>query len=257
MNAPLHYDQIGPQVAVLTLNRPESRNAINAQITLEIEAAVEAIEADKNIRVGIITGAGGQAFCAGADLKEVAAGGLPAMFTAGGFAGFTHAKRRKPWIAAVNGAALAGGCEIALSCDMIVASSNAAFGLPEVCRGLIASAGGLYRLPRMLPRKLAMEMIVTGRPIDAATAHHHGMVNRVVSPEQALKAAIDLAEEICANAPLAVLESLAIARKAFDATDEWLFEQGSVAQQQLQQTDDYHEGALAFVERRRPCWAGR
>ena len=257
MKAPLHYDQIGQEVAVVTLNRPESRNAINAQITLEIEAAVEAIEADEKIRVGIITGAGNQAFCAGADLKEVAAGGLPSMFTAGGFAGFTHAKRRKPWIAAVNGAALAGGCEIALSCDMIIASSNAVFGLPEVCRGLIASAGGLYRLPRSLPRKLAMEMIATGRPIDAATAHHHGMVNRVVAPEDLLTAAVDLANEICANAPLAVMESLAIARQAFDATDAWLFDQGSAAQQQLQQTDDYREGALAFVEKRRPRWAGR
>lgn len=245
-------------LAIVTLNRPAARNAINAELTRQLETIVARVEADDEVRAAIITGEGERAFCAGADLREVAAGGLGATFTeGGGFAAFVNAPRAKPWIAAVNGVALAGGFEIVLACDLVVASDDARFGLPEVKRGLIASAGGLYRLPRALPKALAMELITTGGTIDAGRAYSLGLVNRVVEKEKVLAAAVSLAGEICANAPLAVRQSLTLARRAARFEDASLREAGDEAQLRLSGTADYVEGSRAFIEKRAPKWLGR
>jgi enoyl-CoA hydratase/carnithine racemase len=248
---------IQANMAIVTLNRPEVRNAVNAELACALERIVAAIESDDRIRVAIITGSGQAAFCAGADLREVADGRLDRTFTQhGGFAGFVDAARSKPWIAAVNGTALAGGFEMVLACDLVVAATSARFGLPEVKRGLIASAGGLYRLPRSLPRATALELILTGHTIDAQRGYELGLINQVATSDQVLSAALQLASEICANAPLAVRASLRIARQAGFFEDENLRNAGHDAQKALQQTNDYQEGSLAFLQKRRPRWTG-
>lgn len=249
---------IEPNIALVTLNRPEARNAITAETAAALEAVVDRIEADPDIRVAIITGAGGKAFCSGADLRQVARGGLGAMFTArGGFAGFVHANRTKPWIAAVEGFALAGGCEIALACDLLVATSGSSFGLPEVTRGLIASAGGLYRLPRSLPRSIALELILTGEAIGAPRAFDLGVINRLAPDGQVVEVALELARRIAACAPLAVRESLAVARASYDEEEVELRRRGDEAQLRLEKTADFAEGSLAFTQKRAPHWLGR
>jgi enoyl-CoA hydratase/carnithine racemase len=174
---PVRYERLADHIALATLNRPEVRNAVNGALARALEAVVVETEADPDIGAVVLTGAGDGVFCAGADLKEVAAGRGDELFTAqGGFAGFVYAQRRKPWIAAVNGKALAGGCEIVLACELVVAAEHAVFGLPEVSRGLIAAAGGLIRLPRALPRHLALELVMTGDPLDVRRAEMHGLV---------------------------------------------------------------------------------
>ena len=256
-DALIRVEEAGDHLAVVRLDRPEARNAVNARLAAQLEAAVDRIERDDRVRAAILTGEGA-VFCAGADLREVSDGRLDALFTArGGFAGFVDARRRKPWIAAVNGPALAGGFEIVLACDIVVAADGARFGLPEVTRGLIASAGGLYRLPRALPRAVAIELIVTGRPIDAPRAHALGLVNRVVPHDDLLAAARDVAGAIAANAPLAVRESLAIAKLAASFDDAALRAHGDAVQARLSTTGDYAEGARAFLEKRPPMWQGR
>ena len=246
-------------VALVALNRPQARNAVNAALAAALQAIVDETEADPEIRAVVLTGAdAGGVFCAGADLKEVAAGGANALFTErGGFAGFVDAPRSKPWIAAVNGKALAGGCEIVLACDMVVASDDAAFGLPEVTRGLIAAAGGLYRLPRVLPRPLALELILTADTLPAADALRLGWLNRVVPAAQVVDEALALARRITRNAPVAVRESLRIARQAADLDEAQLRELSLQARQRVQATEDYREGPRAFIEKRPPRWSGR
>ena len=248
-------DHLESGLVLVTLNRQHAMNAVNAELAIALEAVVAQVEADKNVRAAIITGAGRRAFSAGADLKEVAAGHLAGTFTpSGGFAGFVNAYRKKLWVAAVEGLALAGGFEIVLACDLIVASSDARFGLPEVTRGLIASAGGLYRLPRALPKAIATELIVTGSLLDSDRAFALGLINRVVPAGNAVQEAIALSRSICENAPLAVLESLAIVRAATGFDDLDLREAGHTAQLRLAQTLDYQEGSQAFVEKRKPRW---
>lgn len=255
---PVDLQRLPEGVALVTLCRPAARNAITPQVAHLLEEIVAEVERSDDISVAILTGAGDRAFCAGADLNEVAAGRLDDCFTpAGGFAGFVNAKRSKPWIAAVNGPALAGGFEIVLACDLAVAADTAIFGLPEVKRGLIASAGGLYRLPRVLPRVLAMEMIATGRPTSADQALAMGVINRVVSPFELLETSQVLALEICANAPLAVRESIRIVRAASGYDDDELRGVAEAAQAILQTTSDYSEGSTAFLEKRKPNWTGR
>lgn len=255
---PVDLQRLGAGIALVTLRRPAARNAITPQVAQLLEGIVAEVERSDEISVAILTGEGDRAFCAGADLNEVAAGRLDQCFTkAGGFAGFVNAKRTKPWIAAVNGPALAGGFEIVLACDLAVAADTAIFGLPEVKRGLIASAGGLYRLPRVLPRVLAMEMIATGRPIDAGHALAMGVINRVAAPHDLLDVAKALAGEICANAPLAVRESVRIVRAASGFEDDVLRVDAEAAQAVLQTTNDYSEGATAFLEKRSPKWTGQ
>lgn len=247
----------GPHVAVVTINRPEARNAVNGAVAQALEAKLLETERDEDVWVVVLTGAG-KVFSAGADLKEVSRGNVGSLFTeAGGFAGFIHAKRSKPWIAAVEGVALAGGCELALACDLIVASEEGGFGLPEVTRGLVAAAGGLYRLPRAIPKAVALELILTGERISSQRAAELGLVGRLAPAGQVLAAALELAERIAQNAPLAVRESLAVARLAADLDDAALRRLSDEAQARLQTTDDFYEGSTAFVEKRPPVWRGR
>ena len=243
-------------VALITIRRPEARNAVNGEVAAAMEAAIDQLEDDPAAWVGVIAGEG-SVFCAGADLKAIAAGQAGALSTAkGGFAGIANREREKPLIAAVDGPALAGGCEIALACDLIVASTAAAFGLPEVKRSLAAAAGGLFRLPRAIPRNVAMEVILTGEPLTAERAHQFGLVNTLVEPGQALAAASELAERICANAPLAVRASRKVVAAAATATDEELWKMSIAAMGQLMQTEDFQEGPRAFIEKRAPQWQG-
>ena len=249
---------LGPHIALVTLNRPQKRNAINGEVAAAIEAIVRRTEADPQVRAVILQSSDSRVFCAGADLSEVGGKGASRMMTAdGGFAGFTDAVRLKPWIAAVEGMAVAGGCEICLACDMIVASEAARFGLPEVKRSLIAGAGGLNRLSRILPRNLALEMIATGDPIDAQRAFAYGMVNRLTAPGGALAAAQVLAEAIAANAPVAVQQALAVARVAWRLADAEAGVLVAKAMATVRLSEDYAEGPRAFLEKRPARWTGR
>src|SRR5437764_7813570 len=192
------------RVAVLTINRPEARNAVNGDVAQSMEAGIDRLEDDPELWAGVVAGVG-PVFSAGADLKVIAAGRPQDLLTErGGFGGIARRERRKPMVAAVDGPALAGGCEIALACDMIVASRQAAFGIPEVKRSLVAAAGGLFRLPRALPRNVALEIVLTCDPIDAERAYALGLVNQPVEAGGALDAALAIAARICATAPLAV-----------------------------------------------------
>jgi enoyl-CoA hydratase/carnithine racemase len=244
-------------VAVVTLNRPAARNAVNAEVAQALHAVVERTEADPEIWVVVLTGAGPDVFCAGADLKEVAAGRAESLFTDKGFAGFVYADRKKPWIAAVNGKALAGGCEIVLACDLVVASAEASFGLPEVSRGLLAAAGGAFRLPRALPRNVAIELVVTADSLDAQRAASLGLVNRVVAHDQVLAEALSLAARIARNAPVAVRESLQVARRAHDLDESELRALTAACRDRVRASEDYSEGPRAFIEKRPPRWTGR
>lgn len=257
-NEAVRIERGGDHIALVIINRPEARNAVNGDVARGLERAVRETEADPDIWAVVLTGAGDQAFCAGADLKEVSLGrGANLRTEAGGFGGFVHMPRTKLWIAAVNGFALAGGLEIALRCDLIVASDKAAFGLPEVTRGLVALAGGVYRLPRALPRAIALELIATGGRLDVRRAEAFGLVNRVAPHDQVRQAALALAGEVCANAPLAVRESLQIARLAYDLTDDELRALSEEAGARNSATEDFKEGPKAFVEKRAPRWQGR
>lgn len=251
-------ERIAPHIELVTLNRPAARNAISAAVTEKLSAIVADTEADDDIWAVVLTGAGGVAFCAGADLKEVSLGGMSRLYRPiGGFAGFVEAPRTKPWIAAVDGFALAGGFELVLTCDLCVASERSTFGLPEVTRGLIAAAGGIYRLTRAIPRAIAHELIATGAKIEAPRALELGLINRMTKPGEAVRVAVELATAICNNAPLAVRESLKIARQAADLDDPTLMRLSIEAQARLSETEDYAEGPRAFLERRKPHWVGR
>jgi enoyl-CoA hydratase len=250
------FEQRGP-FAVIKINRPEARNAVNGDVAKGIEEAIDTIEADDSIWVGILTGEP-PVFCAGADLKEINAGNAAALATAkGGFAGFVQRERAKPVIAAVDGPALAGGTELVLAADLVVASTTATFGIPEVKRSLVAGAGGLFRLGRKIPLNVAMELTLTGDPIDAARAHHFGLVNRLVEPGKALDEAIALAEQICANAPVAVRESRKIVLEATNAPDDVGWRMSLEGMGVAMQSEDLSEGLMAFIEKRPPQWKGR
>jgi len=255
---PLLTEVVEDRIAVLRFNRPQARNAVDIATAQAMAEAVERMESDRNIRVVILTSSTPGMFSAGADLKVVAAGRVAELRPGeGGFAGLIDAVRHKPWIAAVDGPALGGGFEMCLACDMIVASPESRFGLPEVKRGLMAAAGGAHRVTRVLPRNLALEMVATGEPIDAATAHAHGLVNRIAPADQVLETALTLARSIVANAPISVIESLRLARVGGDRSDPELRLQSREAMARVLASEDAQEGPKAFLERRAPNWLGR
>jgi enoyl-CoA hydratase/carnithine racemase len=242
-------------VLVVTIDRPEARNAVNGAVANGIAEALDRLDESDDLRVGIVTGAGGT-FCSGMDLKAFVTGERP---WAGdrGFAGITQRAARKPLIAAVEGYALAGGFEIALSCDLIVAARDARFGIPEVKRGLVAAAGGLFRLPQRIPYHLAMELALTGDPVGAERAAQMGIVNRLTEPGEALAAARALAGQIVRNAPLALAASKSIVQRAREWTEAEAWDkQGEIAGGVFG-SEDAQEGAKAFAEKREPVWQGR
>jgi enoyl-CoA hydratase/carnithine racemase len=257
-DGPVRFEMLGAHVALVTLNRPDKRNAINPAIAAAMEAIIRRVENTPEIRVVLLTSSEPRVFCAGADLAAVAAGQARDLETpTGGFAGFVFANRMKPWIAVVEGLAVAGGFEICLACDMIVASQDARFGLPEVKRGLMAGAGGVHRLASALPRNIANEVLATGDTFDAQLAYRVGLVNRLAPAGEALAAARQLAESIAVNAPLAVQHTLATARESQGQADGAgrSFAAGRMAM--LRGTEDFKEGPRAFVEKRDPVWTGR
>jgi enoyl-CoA hydratase len=252
------FEIIDDHVALVTLNRPHKRNAVNGTLASALGYLVKQVEADDSIGVAILASSGESVFCAGADLGEVAAGRFEAISTPdGGFAGFHAACRQKPWIAAVRGKALGGGLELCLACDMIVAATDATFGLPEVKRGLLAAAGGIYRLPRAISRNIALELIATGNAFSAERAYALGIVNRVVPSDAVQHEARQLAREIAANAPLAVRESLKIARLAPERPESELRELARSASRIIFNSEDAKEGSTAFLQNRTPRWSGR
>jgi enoyl-CoA hydratase len=242
-------------VLVITIDRPEARNAVDAAVARGIADAVDALDASDSLRVGVLTGAGGT-FSSGMDLKAFLRGERPSI-EGRGLGGITEAPPRKPLIAAVEGWALAGGFEMMLACDLVVAAETARFGVPEVKRSLVAAAGAAVLLPRRLPMALAMELLLTGEPITAARAHEIGLINRVVAEGDALGAALTLADTIAANAPLAVAATKHIAR----STGDWTLDEAWAAQAEITApvfaSEDAREGARAFAEKRPPVWKGR
>ena len=252
----VEYEQRG-NVAILTINRPEARNAVNGAVATGMEEGIDRLEADDSVWVGIVTGTG-PVFSAGADLKAVADGTAAQMQTKkGGFAGIARRERTKPLIAAVQGPALAGGCEIVLSCDLVVASTEARFGIPEVKRSLVAGAGGLFRLPRAIPKNIAMELALTGDPISAERAYEVGLVNRLSKPEELLDDALALAQQITANAPLAVRASRQIVLDGMLAEDDVAWRNTNEAFATVAASEDFAVGPRAFIEKRPPAWKGR
>jgi crotonobetainyl-CoA hydratase len=252
------------RVLLVTLNRPAARNAVNLAVTLGLGDALEEAEHDRDIWAVIVTGAGDKAFCAGADLKAISRGESLAPADparAGwGFAGYVTHHISKPTIAAVNGFALGGGTEISLASDLVVAADTASFGLPEVKRGIYAAAGGVFRLPTQIPKKVAMEMILTGEPITAQRALELGLVNRVMPRAEVVAAALDLASKITANAPLSVQASKRIANGIADgrvAAEAESWELSRAEGRALRETADAAEGPRAFAEKRAPNWQAR
>lgn len=241
-------------IQVIIINRPSAKNAITLSVAEGISAAMDDFERREDLHVAIITGAG-DSFCAGMDLKAFGRGERPFLEDRG-FAGLVKRPPVKPLIAAVEGYALAGGFEIALSCDLIIAAENAIFGLPEVKRGLIAAAGGLMRLPRQIPQRIAMELALTGDSLPVARAHQLGLVNHVTPPGQALHQAKQLAAKIVSNGPLAVAASKRIILESADWPTCEQFDRQAPTVKRIFDSADAKEGAAAFAEKRAPAWTG-
>src|ERR1700677_3957711 len=241
-------------VLTISINRPRQMNAMTRSAGLAIAASLDELDERDDLRVGVLTGVDGH-FCVGMDLKRVVAGER-ASVEGRGFGGLTERPPRKPLIAAVEGYAVAGGFEMVLACDLVVASNTAKFGLPEVRRGLVAAAGGLLRLPLLVPRAIAMELILTGNMLDAARAESLGLVNKLVAPGLVLEAAKELAAVISNNAPLAIAVSKHVASESADwPRGEWFSRQGDLTNPIFTSLDAL-EGARAFAEKRAPVWSG-
>lgn len=242
-------------ILVITLNRPRARNAVDLALALGVSAALDRLDEDPALRAGVIAGSG-PAFCAGMDLKAFARGEIPRPEPRG-FAGIVKQPPKKPLIAAVDGPAMGGGFEIVLACDLVVASRNARFGLPEVSRGLTANGGGLFRLQQRIPRAVATEMILTGAPLNAEDALRLGLINRLVEPGAADAAALELAAAVAANGPLATRISKQVMTEAPDWPAHEVFDRQEEIVKHVRESQDAAEGARAFTERRKPVWTGR
>lgn len=248
--------EIRGRVLILTINRPEARNALTYDTSFALADALDRLDADDNLTVGILRGEG-NTFCSGMDLKEFARTQRRAVVPGRGLGGLAEAPPAKPLIAAVEGYALAGGFELALACDLIVAANNASFGLPEVKRGLVPGSGGMLRLPRRLPYHVAMEALLTGDMIAAKRAHELGLINDLVEPGTALEAALKLAEKIAANGPLAVRTVKQIVTESLDWRTDDMFALQNPRMAHIFSSEDAKEGATAFAEKRPPVWKGR
>ena len=247
------------RVAIVVMDRPEARNAMNAELSAQLDATYDKLANDDAIWAVVLTGAGGRAFCAGQDLKEVVtrdATNTPRPPRKGGFGAITQRDFAKPIIAAVNGFALGGGFEICLACDLIVAEEHATFGLPEVKRGIYAGGGGLVRIGERVPLPIALEIVMTGEPLTAQRAYELGLVNRVVPIGQSVAAAVELANVICAAAPLSVRLSKKLVRTRVERGEAELLALQDQLGAELRRTEDAHEGPRAFVEKRAPRWQG-
>ena len=247
--------EIADGVITVTINRPAAKNAANRAVAVGIAAAMDELDGNDALRVGIITGAGGT-FCSGMDLKGFLSGELP-IVAGRGFAGVAEAPPRKPLIAAVEGYALAGGFELAISCDLIVAAQDAKFGIPEVKRGLVAGGGGLVRLPRQVSPRIALELALTGDFITAARGYEIGLVNRVVGTGEALATARELATKIAANGPLAVAVTKQVIVESADWSTAEMFTRQQALVSPVFASEDAREGATAFAEKRAPNWSGK
>jgi enoyl-CoA hydratase len=242
-------------VLVITLNRPDARNAVNRALAEGVAAALDALDADADVAVGVLTGAGA-GFSAGMDLKAFVAG-ESAWVADRGFAGIVQRASRKPLIAAIEGFAVAGGLEIALACDLIVAARGAKLGIPEVKRSLVAAAGALLRLPRRVPYGVAMELALTGDTITAERAYELGLVNRLTDQGHAIDAALELAAAIARNGPLALDATKAILQQQFGWTEEEFWQRQGELSGPVFSSEDAREGATAFAEKREAVWRGR
>ncbi len=247
--------QVIDKIQIITVNRPEARNAINYETAQELLAAFESLDANPDVVAGILTGAN-NTFCSGMDLKAFAKSGQRPYAGDRGFAGLCEKPPRKPLIAAIEGYALAGGFEMALSCDLIVAANNATFGLPEVKRGIVPGSGGMLRLPARIPYHAAMEAVLTGEMIPAQRMNQYGLINRLVEPGQALDAALDLARLIAANGPLAVQTAKQIVSQSRDWSQADMFDLQRPRIAHIFVSADAKEGATAFAEKRKPVWRG-
>jgi enoyl-CoA hydratase len=248
------FTEVDGGVLIVTINRPEAKNAMNKAAAEAISAAMDRLEAEDDLRVAILTGAGGT-FCSGMDLKGFLRGESPSV-PGRGFGGLSQWTPRKPVIAAVDGYALAGGMELALSCDLIVANANAKFGIPEAKRGLAAAAGGLIKLPRQIPPRIAMELALTGDFIDARRAYELGFINRIVDGP-AIDGARELAARIAENGPLALIASKAIVRDSHEWTEAEMWDKQAAYIAPVFTSSDAREGAAAFAEKRKPNWQGK
>lgn len=261
-NRPAVHTERRDHVLLVTLDRPEARNAVNGEVSTLLGQALHDADTDPEIRVVVLTGSGEKSFSAGADLKAISRGEdiFPAENREWGFAGMMQHPVSVPVIAAVNGTALGGGCEIALASDLVVAAEHALFGLPEVRRGLIAAAGGAFRLPAQLPHRVAMEMLLTGEPISAERALELHLVNRVVPADELLDAALELAGVIAANAPLSVQATKRVALGVSDGArpgEDALWEHSDAEMMTVMSSEDAAEGPMAFAEKRAPEWKAR
>ncbi|GAA5073724.1 enoyl-CoA hydratase [Thermocatellispora tengchongensis] len=246
--------EVDDGVAVITINRPKAKNAVNGAVARGIVAAIDELEERKDVSAYVLTGAGGT-FCAGMDLKGFLSGDFPVV-EGRGFGGLAEAPPKKPMVAAVEGYALAGGFEMALSCDLIVASEAATFGLPEPKRGLVAGAGGIMRLPRRIPYHIAMEIALTGDHYPASRLYELGLVNRITPAGEALAGAVELARKIAANAPMALAATKRIIIESADWSVEEMFKKQAPIINPVFGSKDAMEGAAAFAEKRAPRWKG-